>query len=197
MREKERNRRRALPRACILLGLLWAPSAPAAEQGDRVYGDPSLREPVERRTHAIYEAASRSESPHTFLLTTANLLLVADASGTEATGVIAGSAGRRNVATVWSKKGKYSVEYYHSEEGALLFVYETFVYFDERAPRGAWRNFMGLAGWERRSYFDGQPAVGYSESRGKDAPPPGSGGVALREAAMRLAHALAARPRQN
>ena len=43
-----------------------------------------------------------------------------------------------------------------SPEGTLLFVYETFVYFTETAPSDAWRNFMGLAAWERRSYFESE-----------------------------------------
>lgn len=176
-----------------LFALLIAQSAAAPSTTDeRLFGDSSLRPKVEGRTRLIYDAGSRPETSRRFLFTTDNLLAVPEAVGTEANAT-SGSAGERLVATVWSKTGKYSVEYYRSPEGLLLFVYESFVYFTDTAPSDAWRNFMGLAAWERRSYFDGSHAIGYAASRGKHAPPPGSGATELREQAKRLAQALGQR----
>jgi hypothetical protein len=94
------------------------------------------------------------------------------------------------VVTAWSKSGKYAVEYHRSPEGTLLFVYETFVYFTEKAPSGCGRNFMGLPAWERRSYFDDGHAIGYAASWGKQALPPGSGAAELRVQADGLGKAL-------
>lgn len=173
-----------------LLVLLIAPSVIAANATDeRRFGDPSLAPKVEARTRSIYDAGSRPETSRRFLFATDNLLAVPEAVGTEASAT-SGPAGDRLVATVWSKTGKYSVEYYRAPEGRLLFVYETFVYFNDTAPADAWRNFMSLGAWERRTYFDDSQAIGYATSRGKHAPPPGSDAAALREQAARLAKAL-------
>ena len=173
---------------CVVLVAQWPAAASATDE--RQFGDPALRPKVESRTRPIYDAGSRPETSRQFLFTTENLLAVPNAVGTEANST-AGSAGDRLVATVWSKTGKYSVEYYMSVDGGLLFVYETFVYFADAAPSDAWRNFMGLAAWERRSYFDDNQAIGYASSQGKQAPPPGSGAAELREHALSLAKALA------
>jgi len=173
--------------------LLWAllVAQPGAGGSDeQQFGDAGLRSGVEVRTRAIYDDGSRPEAPRRFLFTPDNPLSVPEAVGTEASAT-SGTAGDRLLATVWSKSGRYSVEYYRSAEGRLLLVYETFVYFAEAAPSDAWRNFMGLAAWERRSYFDDDQVIGYASSRGQQAPRPGSGAVELREQAVRLAMALA------
>jgi len=176
-----------------VLALLIMQSAIVANTTDeRQLGDSSLRPKVEARTRSIYDAGSRPETSRRFLFTTNNLLGVPEAVGTEANAT-SGPTGDRLVAFVWSKTGKYSVEYYRSPEGPLLFVYESFIYFTETAPSDAWRNFMGLAAWERRSYFDDSHSIGYAASRGKNAPPPGAGAAELREQAARLANALAQR----
>lgn len=173
-----------------LFALLIAESAMAAGATDeRQFGDASLRPRVEVRTRSIYDAGSRPETSRRFLFTTDNLLGIPEALGTEASATF-GTTGDRLVATVWSKTGKYSVEYYRSSKSVLLFVYETFVYFTDTAPSDAWRNFMGLSAWERRSYFDDSHAIGYAASLGKHAPPPGSGAAELHEQAVRLATAL-------
>jgi hypothetical protein len=173
----------------LLSFLLAQPSVAPAAADERASGDPLLRSKVEAQTRAIYDAGSRPEASRRFLFTTENLLLVPDGFGTEATAT-SGTSGDRLVATVWSKRGKYSAEYYSSAEGLLLFVYETFVYFSDLAPPDAWHNFMGLPAWERRSYFDDNRAIGYAVSRGKHAPVPGSGAADFREQAGRLAKTL-------
>ncbi|MFI5184661.1 MAG: hypothetical protein ACHQNV_09695 [Vicinamibacteria bacterium] len=176
-------------RMALLLVAPLLPMAGVAEPAVRTFGDPSVRSAVESRTRAIYDAASNQESRRLFLMTRTNPLSVPDAMGTEATGVIVGPVVARMLASVWTKRGKYSVEYYRAEEG-LLMVYETFAYFEEAARRDAWRNFMGLAAWERRTYFDARQAVGYAETQGMEGPAPGADGTRLREQVERLARLL-------
>jgi hypothetical protein len=175
----------------LAIGLLAAPCpvARAVEPDVRTYGDPSLRPAVDARLRTIYDAAARPDSPRVSLLTRRNLLSQAHARATEVTGVRVGTLVGRIVANVWTSDGKYSIEYYRGEAGLQL-VYETFTYFEETAPRDAWRNFLGLAAWERRSYFDG-PRIGYAEARGRQAPAPGADAARLRAQAEDLAGLLA------
>jgi hypothetical protein len=77
----------------------------------------------------------------------------------------------RIVASAWTPRGKYSVEYY-LRQGALIHVYETLAFFEEAAPKGAWRNFMRIPAWERRVYLNGSGGV-YVQTTGiggEDAP---------------------------
>jgi hypothetical protein len=178
--------------AGVLAVSIAQPALAADAADERQFGDSSLRAKVEARTRSIYDAGSRPDASRRFLFTTNNLLGIAQAVGTEASAT-RGPTGDRLLATVWSKAGKYSVEYYRSPEGALLFVYETFVYFSDTAPSDAWHNFMGLAAWERRSYFDDSRAIGFAASRGKHAPDPGTGATEFRDQAERLALALGER----
>jgi hypothetical protein len=46
---------------------------------------------------------------------------------------------------------------------------------------------MGLAAWERRTYFDDRQRVAYAEARGREAPEPGSDGARLSDQARRMA----------
>jgi hypothetical protein len=162
-------------------------SPPPLVQADvRTYGDPSLRAAVDTHSHSIYDVADKPDAKRISLMTRGNPLSFPGAEGTEATGVLVEGSVGRIVVNVWTKRGRYSVEYYRAQD-TLLFVYETFAYFEERAPRHAWRNFMGLAVWERRSYFDERNRIGFAESRGADAPPPGSDGTRLIAQAERLA----------
>jgi hypothetical protein len=121
-------------------------------------------------------------------------LALSHAVGTEATATFVGSAIARVVATVWTTQGKYASEYYRTDN-RLVMAYETFAYFEEAAPPGAWRNFMGHAAWERRTYFDSRGGVAYAEARGSHAPAPGGGVDQLRLQADRLVRLL--QPRAN
>lgn len=151
----------------------------------RTFGDPSLRNALDARAHAIYESANERDARHVFLLTRDNPLSLAGATGTEAVGVFVGGIVARIVASVWTKRGKYSAEYYAGKEG-LFFVYESFVFFEGMAPRGAWRNFMGLPAWERRTYFKNDHSVAFAEVRGAGAPPPGSDVARLNDQSLRI-----------
>jgi hypothetical protein len=172
--------------ACVVLLMLSAPTLRMAEPDLRTFGDPSLKIQVDARTRAIYEGVSKPEIPRPIIMTRRNLLTVPHALGTEIVGDAVEGAMPRIIATVWTKQGKYIVEYYRLQD-ELLFAAELFVYFDESAPKGAWHNFRGQPGWERRSYFNAQHIVGYSEARGEHSPSPGTGGPRLREQAQRLA----------
>src|ERR1700730_11956224 len=181
------------PGFTIVAAVLFAisPMTPtlAGESQVRTYGDPSLRTMVDARTRTIYEAASDPGSQRMFLITRGNPMSVKDARGTEVTGTMVDGALSRIIATVWTKTGRYSVEFYRTGE-TLVMVYETFTFFEESAPPGAWRNFMGLAAWERHAYFDAHRNIGYAEARGLQAPPPGAGGERLQQQARRLAERL-------
>ena len=173
----------------ILLVICPLTPAWADQSGLRTYGDPSLRTAVDAQTKRIYDVASGPSSQRIFVITRGNPMRVKEARGTEVTGTVAEGAISRIVATVWTKEGKYSVEFYRAGK-TLLMVYETFTFFEESAPLGAWRNFMGLAAWERHVYFDSQQNIGYAEARGLRAPAPGVGGKQLQERAQRLAQLL-------
>jgi hypothetical protein len=168
----------------VLLVICALAPAWAGEPDLRTYGDPSLRTAVDAQRRAIYDIASGPSSQRFFVITRANPMHVKGARGT----VVEGTIGRI-VATVWTKEGKYSVEFYRAGK-TLLMAYETFTFFEESAPPGAWRNFMGLAAWERHVYFDSQQNIGYAEARGLKAPAPGIGGEQLQERAQRLAQLL-------
>jgi hypothetical protein len=175
--------------AAVVLAMCPMTRAWADDSKLQTYGDPSLRAAVEARTKAIYDVASGPSSKRIFVMTRGNPMHVKEARGTEVTGTVVDGAIGRIVATVWTKEGKYSVEFYRAGE-TLLMIYETFTFFEESAPAGAWRNFMGLAAWERHVYFDSRQNIGYAEARGLGAPAPGVGGEQLQERAQLLAQLL-------
>ena len=175
--------------AAGLLAIGLVAPAWAGESDLQIYGDPALRTAVDAQTKAIYDAASGPSSQRIFVMTRGNPMQVKDARGTEVTGTVVEGAISRIVATVWTKEGKYSVEFYRAGK-RLLMAYETFTFFEESAPPGDWRNFMGLAAWERHVYFDSQQKIGYAEARGRRAPAPGIGGEQLQERAERVTELL-------
>lgn len=177
--------------AAVILSLASVAQTSASAEELRTFGDPLARAAIDTRVRSIYEAALGRDARRAFVFTRENPLAVDGAMGTEATGIVSGEAMRRIVATIWTPRGKYAVEFYQTRE-ALLFVYETFVYFAESAPRDAWRNFMGLASWERRTWFgDGQAAV-YAEARGTGSPAAGEDARRLLDQAGRLTRILQA-----
>lgn len=163
-----------------------------AQNAVRTFGDASVRGSIDTRSRTTFDpSATRVE--RAFLLTSSRLLSLRQAGGSDATGTFVDGHVARVVVFSWTHDGKYSVEYYFDRE-ALILVYETFTYFEDQAPPRAWRNFMGLAAWERRSYFD-QGTIRYAETTGETGPTPGADGPALIHSARRLAHALESRPR--
>lgn len=160
-------------------------TALAGESELQTYRDPSLRTTVDAQTKAIYDAASGPDTQRIFLITRGNPMSVKGARDTEVTGTMVEGEISRIVAAAWTEEGKYSVEFYRAEK-KLLMVYETFTFFEESSPLGAWRNFMGLAAWERRAYFDSRQEIGYAEARGTQAPKPGADGKQLQERANHI-----------
>jgi len=150
----------------------------------RTFGDASLRDSIAARCPAIYEAVNKPGTKRVFVLTRRNPMSIPGAIGAEATGEIVDGVLNRIVASASSKRGKYSVEYYLTKDG-LLFVYESFAFFEDTSPRAAWRNWMGLAGWERRSYFGADHNIVYAETIG-GGPQPGSDSTRLNEQARSM-----------
>jgi hypothetical protein len=178
--------------AIVLTPASEAAGAVAAQEAVRTSGDAASRASVEARTRPIYEAATQHGAHHVFALVRDSSVGPDGSLGTEATGVVLDRAIGRIVASSWTATGKYSVEYYRARD-SLLMAYETFVYFDETAPKDHWRNFMGLTAWERRTYFDDHQVLVFAESRGAAAPAPGTDAARLRGQADRLASLLLAR----
>ena len=148
------------------------------------YGDPSVRTAVDAQLKRIYE---RTAGPgvQIELLTRDNPLQLKNAMGTElSASIIDGSAGRI-VGTVWTQRGKCSIEFYRVGN-KLLMVYETFSFFVESAPRDAWHNFMGLPAWESHIYYGAHGEVAYAERHGSQAAAPEIDGKKLQQEAGRL-----------
>jgi len=185
----------------LMLGLLAGTAsiaeAPPVSQPDeeaRTFGDASARRVVDDRTRAIYDRLNAAGTKRVSIVSRTNPLALPGAAGTELTGAFIEGTTGRILATVWTKRGKYDVEFHQAQDGLLL-VYETFAYFDEAAPRGAWHNFLGLPAWERRSYFTPAHRVSYAETRGTGAPAPGADGARLINQAQLLSGMLQRRLR--
>ena len=135
-------------------------SALAQGNGEQSWGDPTLKEMIKPKTQAIYDQGGT----WTFRLTNQNPLAIKSSFATELSGTNSEGVFTRIIATSWSSEHRYSAEFY-TAGGKLIFVYEALEYLEESAPPDAWRNFKGLAGWERRSFFD-DDTIGYCETKG-------------------------------
>jgi hypothetical protein len=175
-----------------ILALVFGGETLANEPESRTYGDPAVRTNLDAQVERIYKLAT-GPGERVELLTRVNPLQLRDAFGTEATAAIIGGSAGRIVATVWTRQGKYSIEFYR-EGDKLLMVYETFSFFAESAPPNAWHNFMGLPAWESRIYFDANERVGYAETHGPQAPVPEIMGKQLQQQAQSLAKLLSSSP---
>ena len=153
-----------------IFAVLPAPASSTETSPSRTYGDPAVRTAVDIQLKKIYELAT-GPGQQLELLTRDNPLGLRDALATEVTASIVDGSIGRIVGAVLTKQGKYSFEFYRAG-GKLLMVYETFAYFPDSAPHDAWHNFMGLAAWESRIYFDGKDEMGFAETQGPQAPAP-------------------------
>jgi len=182
----------------VALALVFGGETLAQDSELRTYGDPAVRTAVDPQVRKIYELGARPGT-QIELMTRDNPLNLRDALGTELTesiigdsnvgGSNIGGSGGRIVGAVWTKQGKYSIEFYRDGD-KLLMVYETFTYFAESAPRDAWHNFKGLPAWECRIYFGPQGEVGYAETRGRQAPAPEMNGKKFQQQAQHLVELL-------
>ena len=167
-----------------ILALMFGGKTLAQNSELRTYGDPSIRTAIDVQLKRIYELAT-GPGVQIELLTRDNPLQLRNAVGTElSAAIIDGSAGRI-VGTVWTKRGKYAIEFYRVGD-KLIMVYETFSFFVESAPRDTWHNFMGLPAWESRIYYGNQGEVGYAETHGSQAPAPEINGTKLQQEAEHL-----------
>ncbi len=156
-------------------------SATAQENDSRkTFGDPAIKEAIAAKTGAIYE----KDGDSLFVLTQGDVLGLNSLEGTEINAKFSDGYFTRIVAGAFNEYGKYQVEFY-LEKDVLLFSFETFEYYLERSPKSAWKNFKGLAAWERRSYFSSSKIV-YAETRGVTAPKAGNGSLSLSNTAYRL-----------
>ena len=188
---RHRSPRSWRPGICLIAALVFVlcDGGFAEDEELHVYGDPAIRRAVDEQLKKLYELAN-GPGVQVELLTRDNPLQLADALAMELTASMAGNSASRIVGAVWTKQGKYSVEFYRAGD-KLLMVYETFSFFMESAPKDTWRNFMGLAGWESRIYFDAQGEVGYAETHGREAPAPMSNGRKLQQQVARVSKLLA------
>lgn len=137
----------------VLFILVAMPARAQQENPGRSYGDPSLEEADSAEVRFIYRHATGWKT----VLTQENLLDLSKCRGIEITAGFVENAPRRILINAWTDKGKYAAEYYYRGD-QLLFVYDTFEYYEDAAPPQPWRNFKGLPAWERRTYFkDGSP----------------------------------------
>lgn len=58
-----------------------------------------------------------------------------------------------------------SAEYFINN-GQILFVYQTFEFFEEIKTKSKFRNFKGFLGWESRYFFENEQ-LKYSKTSGK------------------------------
>ena len=191
-RYRLQRKRWILSSSVAILALAFGGETLAAEPESRTYGDPAVRSNLDAQLKRIYELAT-GPGVQVELITRHNPLHLRDAFGMEATASIIGGSEGRILATVWTRKGKYSIEFYR-EGDQLLMVYETFSFFVESAPPDAWHNFMGLPAWESRIYFGATGEVGYAETHGRQAPVPEIMGKQLQQQARSLAKLLSKSP---
>lgn len=137
----------------------WGQSGPVKRAGDS-----TVVAAIEARTRVVYDSTEK----WVFAFTQANVIGEPGAYGTEIQTGLRQGVPVRIIAGGWTPQGKFGAEYYRVG-GELIFVYESTERFRELAGPG-WRNFKGLAGWERRTYLVGG-RVAYVETTGEGAPP--------------------------
>jgi hypothetical protein len=135
-----------------------------AQQPTRIEGDPAVRRALEADVRAIYKSASHPA----FLLLRSNPPGLNDYVNAEIIGTHVDGHLARIVMSAWNTNGRRSIEYY-LVSGTLVHMYESFEFFEDNAPENAWRNFKGIAAWERRAYFRDEEAA-YVETTGVRAP---------------------------
>jgi hypothetical protein len=149
-----------------LLGLTTAGFTPLWGQTGSTTreGDSTVVAGVDAQTRILHDSTER----WAFTFTRANLSSEPGAFGTEVQAGLRKGVPVRIITGGWTPRGKFGAEYYRVG-GELVFVYESTELFRELAGPG-WRNFKGLAGWERRTYLVAG-RVAYVETTGDGAPP--------------------------
>lgn len=102
---------------------------------------------IKQKTSAIYDDKDKTQ----FLLTKKQLRQ----TKTFGTSLIVHSKNdtiNRVITISMTKKGQLSTEWYFSNQ-QLIYVYESFEFFNENKNEYTWKNFKGLTAWESRYYF--------------------------------------------
>jgi len=119
------------------------------------FGNPSVQDKIKKKTSEIYDSKTK---PYFFFTTksfgkksTCGMEIIAHEKSLRFNRIATKSC---------SDKGRLATEYYFERKKAgftdkekLIFVYQVFEYYNEKAKSDAWRNFKGLASWESRYYF--------------------------------------------
>jgi len=127
-------------------------------------GDASLKPAIDAEAREIYE---KSGQP-VFLLLRAAPVGLKGYRDLEVTGYYRDGVFKRIVLTAWDAHGKLGLEYY-IRSNSVFYIYEDREFYEEAAPKGAWRNFKHIPAWERRIYLRNGDA-GYIESTGLSEP---------------------------
>ncbi len=128
---------------------------------DLKYGDSTIVESVRKVTSEIYETKGKTDFYLTSRLFQENVV-----SGTSIVAHSKNGTINRIVTSAFTDQGQLSAEWFYIDE-RILFSYLVFEFFAEKEPKGAWRNFKGLASWESRYYFDDDQLT-YHQHKGRD-----------------------------
>ena len=151
--------------ACLRILAAFAALAQPQATTPAAEGNIAIRSRVDGELKQIYGSAGA----RAFLIRRSGLPGISHARDVEVTAYRSGGELRRVVLSGWTDRGKHSSEFFY-RDGALIFVYETLVFFEDAAPRDSWRNFMKMPAWERRVYL-GERLDYYAETTGSGAPP--------------------------
>ncbi|MCW5911538.1 MAG: hypothetical protein KIT62_10710 [Cyclobacteriaceae bacterium] len=125
-------------------------------------GDSAIVKEIKAKTSQIYE---NSVKPNFYLT---NQKLQSDKNfGLSLVAFKINDAVSRVISSCFTKQGQLSTEYFF-DDGKVIFIYQTFEYFDKYSAKGTWKNFKGLTGWECRFYYLDDKLVHY-EQNGLDA----------------------------
>jgi hypothetical protein len=112
-----------------------------------VYGDSTIVEKIKTQTSWIYE-----NKDETYFLLTNQQLQEESTNGISTTAHSKSGDINRIVTISFTENGQLSAEWYFYDN-KLVFVYQSFEYFNEVEQKSDWRNFKDLWGWESRYYF--------------------------------------------
>ncbi len=145
-------------RSVILLTLILLSTVSNGQE--LVFGDSTVVNSIKSKTSKIYESKDKTS----FYLTKKRLRKVK----TYGTNIIAHSKKdtiNRIIAISMTQKGQLGTEWYYWNN-ELIYVYESFEYFEEQEKNCKWKNFKNLCAWESRYYFVNEK-LEYQKHKGK------------------------------
>ncbi len=130
-------------------------------QEAKVFGDSLIVAKVKAKTSMIFDNKDKTS----FYLTKKRF----HKEKTYGTNIIAHSKNgnfNRIIAITTTKKGILSAEYYY-ENTKLIYIYQTFEYFNKYKDQARWKNFKGLPAWENKYYISENKII-YQKQKGLD-----------------------------